>query len=653
MASKKLTSEEALALYFSLPENASESEEDGDTSDEDEPFVPVATRNEAQQSPSSSSVCDPGTSTHTPQTRGFVQQQQKINESQERAITKSANRPTCRQTRGLQRKSDEMLDENLSRVSAGQVSSDSESSESDECVVQSNEEIWSQNVPQFYESLPDFSVPVQPRIQSLDLVECSSPGEFFCAIFDNELFEHLVSQTNTYAKQKQLVHWTPCCVEEMKAVFGVLLLMAVHVLPSLDHYWSSDPLFRVESICQTMTCKRFKKILEALHCNDNTKAKKRGEEGYDKLYKIRPVFSVLRSKFVALYTPSSCHSIDECMILFKGRSCMKQYMPLKPIKRGYKVWARCDPLTGFMSDFDFYTGKGTEVHEQALGSTLGSRVVTKLCSSLFGSQQPTLIVFDNFFTSVELLEILYQKNLSAVGTVRQNRRDLPPLLKKKNKLAKGEHVYSVKAFVCAIQWKDNRHVNILSSAHNPQDIVEVKRTQNDGTRTLVKCPKAVRDYTMYMRGVDRFDQIRATYTVSRRSRKWWHRIFYFLVDAALVNSFILYTLSGDRGQISCKHLDYHISVAKHLIGNFSSRKRKGPISANYLKKRFHKDGKPLGVPLETRFSNVGVHLPVELASFRRCRLCSSSKHEKRTRVGCSQCDVPLCSVPCFKTFHTK
>lgn len=30
------------------------------------------------------------------------------------------------------------------------------------------------------------------------------------------------------------------------------------------------------------------------------------------------------------------------MIRFKGRSTLKQYMPNKPIKRGYKVWVRAD-----------------------------------------------------------------------------------------------------------------------------------------------------------------------------------------------------------------------------------------------------------------------------------------------------------------------
>jgi len=35
-------------------------------------------------------------------------------------------------------------------------------------------------------------------------------------------------------------------------------------------------------------------------------------------------------------------SIAEAMILFKGRSSLHQYMPLKPTKRGYKVWVSAD-----------------------------------------------------------------------------------------------------------------------------------------------------------------------------------------------------------------------------------------------------------------------------------------------------------------------
>jgi len=79
-----------------------------------------------------------------------------------------------------------------------------------------------------------------------------------------------------------------------------------------------------------MTVKRFKKIL-----NDNSEAPKRGENGYDKLYKFRPLIDKLNQEFHRQCVATSSQSIDEAMILFKGRSSLKQYMPMKPIKRGY------------------------------------------------------------------------------------------------------------------------------------------------------------------------------------------------------------------------------------------------------------------------------------------------------------------------------
>ena len=36
------------------------------------------------------------------------------------------------------------------------------------------------------------------------------------------------------------------------------------------------------------------------------------------------------------------------MIKFQGRSSLKQYMPMKPIKRGIKVWTLADK-NGFFS----------------------------------------------------------------------------------------------------------------------------------------------------------------------------------------------------------------------------------------------------------------------------------------------------------------
>ena len=56
----------------------------------------------------------------------------------------------------------------------------------------------------------------------------------------------------------------------------------------------------------------------------------------DKLAKVRPLIAILIPKFLNLYNPSQNLSPDESMLKFKGRLSFVQYMPRKPIKRGYE-----------------------------------------------------------------------------------------------------------------------------------------------------------------------------------------------------------------------------------------------------------------------------------------------------------------------------
>ncbi|GFW45670.1 uncharacterized protein TNCV_3246071 [Trichonephila clavipes] len=58
------------------------------------------------------------------------------------------------------------------------------------------------------------------------------------------------------------------------------------------------------------------------------------------MYKLRPFMSRLNKKFKKCRLATQVQSIDERMILFKGRSSVKQLNPKKPIKRGFKLWCR-------------------------------------------------------------------------------------------------------------------------------------------------------------------------------------------------------------------------------------------------------------------------------------------------------------------------
>lgn len=152
-----------------------------------------------------------------------------------------------------------------------------------------------------------------------------------------------------------------------------------------------------------------------------------------------------------------------------------------------------------------------------------------------------IVTFDNFFCDYRLLQYLYENGIYATGTVRRHRKDLPVLIKRKLKLAKGQYKWRVKGNVAFLVWQDTKEVLLLSNAFHPKvGKTTILRTRKDGIKKKIDCPLAIKEYTKRMGGVDRFDQIKSTYAVGRKSKRWWLRIFYFLLDTSITNAFLLY-----------------------------------------------------------------------------------------------------------------
>ena len=100
---------------------------------------------------------------------------------------------------------------------------------------------------------------------------------------------------------------------------------------------------------------------------------------------------------------------------------MKQYIPMKPIKRGIKVWVLGDSTNSYFSRFQVYTGR-QENHEVGLGA----HVVKTLTSDLKNKYHH--VYFDNFFTSVQLLEQV-EEGIYSCGAARKDRKGFPLALK--------------------------------------------------------------------------------------------------------------------------------------------------------------------------------------------------------------------------------
>lgn len=257
----------------------------------------------------------------------------------------------------------------------------------------------------------------------------------------------------------------------------------------------------------------------------------------------------------------------------------------------------------------------------------------------------SLVVMDNFFSSCSLFENLLNRNTFACGTVRSSSKGLPTFMRKNKKndksMARGEFQFGVNNKTAAVKWMDRKPVCFLSSVHNPRKVSTVLRRQRNGIRIEVGCPEVVKVYNQSMGGVDKFDQLRECYAVGRRSVKWWHRIFYYLLDLAIVNGFVMWKLK-QPDPAKCHQLDFRINLARQLIGGFSSRKSRGR-PPNFVK---------VALPDSVRLANVGCHMPEQHKNYRRCKLCSNGRQsQQRTRYTCTFCQVPLCIHPCFAKFH--
>lgn len=93
--------------------------------------------------------------------------------------------------------------------------------------------------------------------------------------------------------------------------------------------------------------------------------------------------------------------------------------------------------------------------------------------------------------------------------------------------------------------------------HDPEYMTQVDRKNKKGEKVVFKCPRAIADYNAYLGGVDHFDHIQSTYSIIKKSRKWWMKLFYFFLDSVFVNSFILYDFTTkEMGQKPITNLQF-------------------------------------------------------------------------------------------------
>ena len=544
----------------------------------------------------------------------------------------------------------------------------------------------------------------------------TTPLGFVQLFLTREVLIFLTEETHSYAlycrdilKQGAARLWQGCNISDIAHFLGLSMLMGIERLPSMRMYWSTSKILGSLLFPQIMTCNRYLQLGRYLHAF-NKRAVPPGNK--DRLLLVRPIMEYIQERCCRLYIPMQELSLDEGIMPYKGRLSIKTYNPQKPDKYGVKIYFLCEAVSGYVYSFSVYRGVHQTLHE----------IVFSLLSGLLGKGYH--VYMDNYYNSVTLAGELYDAKVHCTGTLRLARKGAPPSLqklKKKRKLPRNFYDHRRKGNTVIICWYDTRLVSLITTFHGIETSVyehhkRVKhRDGSSGVETVVlDRPIAIREYTKYMQGVDRLDQLMKYYSFLRKTKRWTKKILFYFIQIGLQNSYTLYRkFSSDDPKLT--HLQFHMKAIEALI-YFDPEEwpsagplipHAAPISVQASGSEEEDDPddlppqspgtsgtqrpprspgtqstpgtprtppSPVAGPADApeppppkrprirdppgRLTSYKKHhleaIGPHARSQKRCRVCYMNGKRKDTVKQCARCKVPLClKGPCFEAYHTR
>jgi hypothetical protein len=107
-------------------------------------------------------------------------------------------------------------------------------------------------------------------------------------------------------------------------------------------------------------------------------------------------------------------------------------------------------------------------------------------------------------------------------------------------------------------WRDKKQVAMLHNVdviQPDQDTHKVLRmSPNSKKKKEVNSPRVISSYSSTYNGVDRKDRDTSDWTISVKSHRWYLRLYYWMVDAAIHSSYLLVVhIANKRAEINPEH----------------------------------------------------------------------------------------------------
>jgi hypothetical protein len=173
------------------------------------------------------------------------------------------------------------------------------------------------------------------------------------------------------------------------------------------------------------------------------------------------------------------------------------------------------------------------------------------------------------------------------------------------------------------------------------------------TKTYIDvfCPQIINQYNKHMGGVDLMDSHIGRHRIKMKSRKWYFRLFYHMLDLTVINSWILFKKVTHK-KISQKDFRKELAQTLCQLGKNISPKRGRPSSSSTelaYPKKIKKSCVPKP-PLPVRKDGIE-HWPEYIQVRQRCK---NYNCKSLTNVICIKCKMNLCFTTnrnCFKEYH--
>lgn len=304
-------------------------------------------------------------------------------------------------------------------------------------IVTVDEHGWDSSLTDF--TIPPFAFDVGPT------TDIDRPLPLLQLFLTPRLMRRIAAATTSYARSKGAASDWSTDSSELYRLIAVHIAMGIQPCPMTAMYWCAG--WSNDFIWNTMARNRYWELIRYFHVVDPSVP----YNSTTPLVKVQPLISDLQSSFQMYYQPARDICIDEAMIPYKGRSRLKQYIPSKPHKYGYKVW--CLASQGYVHRFEVYEGKEEKTSEE--GSL--HQVVMRLVQPYRNKHH--ILFVDNHFTSPRLFDALLSIGVHACGTVQPKRREFPrSLVSAAALLSRGGCTHKQRGQLVATAYQDRQTV---------------------------------------------------------------------------------------------------------------------------------------------------------------------------------------------------